>query len=214
MTKIETDNDKALALIVKRNKKIQKKEQVKAFVKNVLGVADKYQAKMVRKFGSKHFKLADDGLAFRGIGGDLVDIHDPAVAAFFRKEFSFLPKTEGAAAETVELDPDLVAQAKAGNQTSRGALFRQIHGDKPRNEEAASYAAMEKILVGEEPIKDTPAAKKKIADDSSNNPWRLKEGTPGKQEAMAAKIEAIGTKACIGLARAAGCQINGKPLNV
>jgi hypothetical protein len=207
---IKTDGDRALALIVKRNKKIEKKKQVIAFAKTALG-CDKFQAKMVRKFGSKHFKLADDGLAFKGEGGNLVDIRDPQVAKFFQKAFSFLPKTEGT--ETaVELDAYLITRAKT-NQTARGELFRKIHGDKPKSEEAASYAAMTKLLAGEE----APVAKKTAANglvEKSKNPFiglRDKSGQidPVKMAKVESFIKAAGSKAAAAVARSAGLRLDG-----
>jgi len=203
---IETDNEKAIKRAAKETMRAEKRKQTIAFARGTLGCG-KQEAKALRKVSKKYLKMDDDGLKFRGPGGKLVALDDPQVKDFFGKTYSFLlPKTAEGEHGTAALSPDLIAQAKAGNVTSKSILFSELHKGKSKAEEGETLAALNKLLAGETP-------KDKNGDrGNDNNPWRLPDTDPKKYELIEAKIKAIGTTACTGLAKAAGSQINGRPL--
>ena len=130
MTTIETDAEKNIRKAAKAQMKQEKKRQVTAFARDVLG-SDKNQSKAFRKIASRFFKLDDDGLKFKGMGNKLVAVGSDQSVDFFRKEFPFLMKqTAAAAAEHGAPDAALLAAARAGNRTAYSRLARDLfNGD-------------------------------------------------------------------------------------
>jgi hypothetical protein len=125
--------------------------------------------------------------------------------------------------KALDIPEATLTAARAGNLTQKSRMFALVHGDKPKSAEAASLATVEALIAGttlteptlDNQMDDRTRRAARAADtetDHTNNPWRLKEGHPQKAALIEAKIKAIGTRACIGLAKAASSQINGKPL--
>ena len=82
-------NEEILKQAAKEQKRQEKKKQVIAFATGTLGLSGK-KAKALRKLGSDYFKLADDGLRFRGAGDRLVAIDSKECTEFFKKKFDYL----------------------------------------------------------------------------------------------------------------------------
>lgn len=165
----------------------------------------------VLKFQDKAVMRSDDGAPVKNF------------CKVNRLDFLLPPETLDPV-KALAIPPDVLAGARANNLTQKSRMFQIVHGDKPKSAEAESLATVEALIAGEalkEPLDNLPpdddrtrraARAADTETDRTNNPWRLKEGHPQKARLIEEKIKAIGTKACIGLAKAASSQINGKPL--
>jgi hypothetical protein len=152
-----------------------------------------------------------DGVAFGFRGSDLQAVDDPAAKAYFHNgPFAalFTKPKDPAEDNPLKIDPVVLSAARAGNMTARSILARDSFNSDPKALDA--YLASGKVN-GADKVDDKVDDKANDR-DANTNPWRLPDTDPKKQELMAAKILAIGTKACTGLAKAANCQINGRPL--
>lgn len=172
---IDTNTQEQLARIEKKTRKAQKREQVLTFAKETLGL-DKRRAKALRKLGSGFFKLADDGLRFRGAGNKLLATDSKECKDFFAKKFDFLLLPPQETGDHPQVNQDLVAKAKLGNVTAKSMLFKEMHGDKPKSAETETLAALDKVLAGDTQQRDDKG--KFVADDTkgkersdASNPW-------------------------------------------
>lgn len=123
----------------------------------------------------------DGTLQFKTASGEYVAADDPQCTGFFEREylgpvFGMSKKSEGDGGAT--LDPDLIAKAKAGNLTAKSQLFTALHAGKPRSEEAATVAALDKLLAGDDSGETKRDDKGKFVanghdrDDGKSNPFK------------------------------------------
>jgi hypothetical protein len=124
----------------------------------------------------------------------------PVKAWLEANKYTFLlaPKAEATAQDNIE--PDLIAKARAGNVTARGAIWRELHGDKPRTAEAATTAALEKLLAGEAADEKKPADKIAAKGFNGSNPWRAESWNITKQGEL---VKKLGEEAAAGIAKSA-----------
>jgi hypothetical protein len=206
---VETENEKALRRVARDTMKAEKRKQVLAFAKD-LGCGKK-QAKVFRKVASGYFKLAENGLAFRGMGDKLVSVDSDQSINFFRKKYPFLMKeTAAATADPGAADPADIALAKSGNMTAKGRVLVALNGNE---------AALAAALADNGKRNDTVANGQDKSDTAhKNNPWKDLRGRDGKisaekQQRCEAFIKFAGTKAAISCARSAGVRLDGSPLD-
>ncbi len=205
-------NEEILKQAAKEQKRQEKKKQVIAFATGTLGLSGK-KAKALRKLGSDYFKLADDGLRFRGAGDRLVAIDSKECTEFFKKKFDYLltPVADTATSEPGALDADLIEKART-NVTARGELFKQLHGnniDTPI-QNAVTKQKLDALL--------SKPVEKKLTNGA--NPWAKDSfniTAQGKLTAVLIKAhgEAEGLKRAEAIAAAAGSHIGAtKPAKV
>jgi hypothetical protein len=155
-------------------RKLTEKNKIADFAMQTLGM-DEIRADVFVKACGDRF-LWDGTLKFHGANGD-VPADDPQCTGFFEREYSFLvPAKKSAEGDHgATLDPDLIAKAKGGNLTAKSQLFTALHAGKPRSEEAATVAALDKILAGDNSGETKRDDKGKFiathADDDRDNPF-------------------------------------------
>jgi hypothetical protein len=182
MTSVAEHNAEALRKMTEKNK-------IADFAMQTLGM-DEIRADVFVKACGDRF-VWDGTLRFKGASGE-VPADDPQCTGFFEREYSFLvpaKKSEGDHGAT--LDPDLIAKAKAGNLTAKSQLFTALHKGKSRSEEAATVAALDKILAGDNSGETKRDDKGKFiahdhADDA-NNPFTRAKWNITEQGKIAAR---------------------------
>jgi hypothetical protein len=123
---------------------------------------------------------------------------DNGVREFFEKnklDFLFPPKSDST--KQHDVDPQLLASARAGNQTARTQIYKQL-GDLEATD----------ALIAEKP------AGNKTKDDASTNPWRSANFRTdiAAQKRAAGIIKALGTSVAASMAKSAGKTLTGTPL--
>lgn len=190
---VKDHNDEVVRKLTERNK-------IAEFAMTTLGCDERRADAFVKTCGD--FFVWDGTLHFKGASGN-VAADDPSCTGFFQREYDFLIPAKAAGVEHGELDADLIEQAKAGNQTARGKLWRELHGDRPRTAEAETTAALDKLLKGE-----TPAAKKATdkpgPTHTGSNPWSADAWNITAQGKL---VKAIGEVKAAQIAKAAGSHI-------
>jgi hypothetical protein len=123
---------------------------------------------------------------------------DNGVREFFEKnKLDFLLPPKSDSTKQHDVDPDLLASARAGNQTARQSIYKQL-GD----------IAATDALIAEKPTK--------VADDASTNPWRSANFRTdlAAQKRAAGIIKSLGTSVAASMAKSAGKTLTGTPLKV
>ena len=171
-----------------------------------LGSTEEQAATAAKAFAEK---FTYDGAVLSFQGKPVIDARDDVIAHFKENKLDFLlppPKTE---AEQHNVDPALLAEARAGSFTAKGKLFRALHGNKPRSAVAATEAELNALLAGKaaaESAATDDASKKKNSDATKHksNPfhksnWNL--------TAQARLLRAVGPAKCAAIADAVGAKI-------
>lgn len=150
--------------------KLTQNNRICAYAMKQLGCDERRAAALAKVAGDFLTWNATTGLRFKSTQGE-IDADDPVAIGFLSREFDFIVPGKTAESEQAALSADDIALAKAGNITAKSRLFTALHADKPRTEEPATLAALDKLLAGEAPEKK-PAEKKIAAGgDSGSNPW-------------------------------------------
>jgi hypothetical protein len=167
-----------------------------------LGSTEEQAATAAKAFAEK---FTYDGAVLSFQGKPVIDARDDVIAHFKANKLDFLlppPKTE---AEQHNVDPALLAEARAGSFTAKGKLFRALHGNKPRSAVAATEAELNALITGKAATADD-ATKKKTdkPNDHKTNPfhksnWNL--------TAQARLLRAVGPEKCAAIANAVGSKI-------
>lgn len=206
--KVKTDADKAIRRAAKEQKKAEKKKQITAFARDVLG-CEKKQSKVLRKVAGKFLTMADDGLRFKGMAGKLVAVDDPQCQQFFKQQYPFLLPPQEKALGAGALDPADIALARSGNLTAKGRCLLALNGD----EQALKAALANKGNVTDSRDKSKALDKSK----STTNPFiglRDKNGkiVPEQMQKVESLIRAVGTAKSAAIAKSAGLRLDGSPI--
>jgi hypothetical protein len=139
-----------------------------------------------------------DGAVLTFQGKPVADPDNGVRDWFTANKLDFLLPPKGANADKPDVDPDLLASARAGNKTARVQIYKQL-GDL-----AATDA-----LIAKKPT-DGDEAK----DDASKNPWRSPNFRTdiAAQKRAAGIIKSLGTGVAASLAKSAGKTLTGTPL--
>jgi hypothetical protein len=142
-----------------------------------------------------------------------------------RLDFLLPPKAPDPV-KALDIPEAILTAAKAGNQTAKVEIFKRVHGDKPRTQEAESLAKVEALIAGEAltqptldnelpPVDDRTRRAARAADIShAANPWAAGPSfnvtAQGKLTAVLIKAhgEAEGLRRAEAIANAAGTSIN------
>jgi hypothetical protein len=153
-----TVSDETLHRLTENNK-------ICAYAMKQLGCDERRAAALAKVAGDFLTWNATTGLRFKSTQGE-IDADDPVAIGFLSREFDFIVPGKAVEGEQAALSANDIALAKGGNITAKSRLFTALHADKPRTEEPATLAALDKLLAGE-------ASEKKIAagGDSGSNPW-------------------------------------------
>jgi hypothetical protein len=153
------------------------------------------QSSTIAKAFSERFEFDGAVLSFKG--QPVTQAKDAVVQHFKENGLDFLLPKAGET-ETPDVDPDVLASAKAGNMTSYSRIARE-HGKETADK-----------LIAQKPAGD------KGDDDASKNPWKAKDFRTNKdaQQKAAGIISRLGTATAANLARAAGVTLDGRPLKV
>jgi hypothetical protein len=152
------------------------------------------QASTMAKAYSERFVYDGATLSFNG--KPVTAARDDVIAHFKEHKLNFLLPKAGDT-EQPDVDPDLLASARAGNKTARAQIYKQT-GDLAKTD----------ALIAQKPAAD------KGDDDASKNPWRAKNFRSDKDAQARASgiIRRLGTATAANLARAAGVTLDGRPL--
>ncbi|MGC1327618.1 MAG: hypothetical protein WA850_18030 [Xanthobacteraceae bacterium] len=157
---------------------------------------DDAQASTISKAYSERFEFDGAVLSFKG--QPVTQARDAVLAHFRENKLDFLLPKAGET-ETPDIDPHLLESARAGNQTSRQAIYKKL-GDI-----AATDALIAKKPVGKDDNADH---------DASTNPWAAKDFRSNKdaQQKAAGIIARLGTRVAANLAKAAGKTLDGRQM--
>lgn len=160
------------------------------------------QASTVAKAYSERFTY--DGAALNFQGKPVIDARDDVVAHFKSAKLDFLlpPEKE---LKRLDVDPALLAKAKAGNMTARSQLFVQVGRDQSKLDDL--LAAKSDDIT--DPVKDTEAKKNKTA--HASNPFHKSNWNLTKQSAL---LRAVGPAKCAAIAAAVGVTIGATKPNM
>jgi hypothetical protein len=141
-------------------------------------------------------KFTYDGVALSFNGKPVIQARDDVIAHFKANKLDFLLPAPNAD-NMPNVDPDLLASARAGNQTARTNIYKQL-GD----------VAATDALIAAKPGDD------KSKENASTNPWRSPNFRTDKaaQAKAAGIIKSLGTKAAASMAKSAGKDLSGAPL--
>jgi hypothetical protein len=152
--------------------------------------------------------LADKG--FEWTGSVLMFNGKPAKAEAVREHFAqsgyafLLPPDNAAPVQKIEVDPVILASAKAGNKTAEGQLFLQVGKDRAKL--AALLASADDDAGTDETKTPTDDASNKTpkAKDHKNNPFHKSNWSLAAQGKL---IRAIGPEKAAAIAAAVGVTI-------
>jgi hypothetical protein len=140
-----------------------------------------------------------DGAVLTFQGKPVADPDNGVREWFTSNKLDFLLPPKGANADKPDVDPQLLASAREGNQTARSRIYKQL-GD----------IAATDALIAEKPATDDKQ------EDASKNPWRSANFRTdiAAQKRAAGIIKALGTGVAASMARSAGKTLTGTPLKV
>lgn len=173
---------------------IERNQLVEKFAESIGCSAE--QASTIAKAFSERFEFDGAVLSFKG--QPITQARDAVIAHFRENKLDFLLPKAGEA-ETPDINPDLLASARAGNMTSYSRIARE-HGKVTADKLLAA-----KQLTGKDDNADQ---------DTSKNPWRSKDFRTDReaQQRAAGIIKRLGTVAAANMARAAGKTLDGSAL--
>jgi hypothetical protein len=166
--------------------------------------ADEQQAHVGSIALAEKFTWTGAVLNFNATGKIATD--DPACKEYVAKDYAFLLPAEAPDAGKPKVDPVLLALARAGNQTARTKIYKQL-GDL-----AATDALIADKPAAESAATDDDASKKKNgATDHRNNPFHKSNWNISKQGAL---LRAVGPTKSAQIADSVGSKIGATQPNL
>lgn len=191
-------------------RKIAERGKVADFAVRVLKL-EPMQADTFVKACADRFVWDGVSLQFKGANGN-VPADDEQSIGFFAREYSFLMPAKQVGSEGhADIDPALLASARAGNVTDKGRVLRILNGD---------MKALDAVLADKGNGHDGSAANRGTgngADANSSNPFtRLRDYNgkivPAVEKQIEGMIRSMGTKKVAAIAAAVNKTITGLPL--
>lgn len=205
MTTLKDQQDEVLRKITEKNK-------VADFAVKVLKL-EPMQAEVFSKACADRFVWDGVSLLFKGANGN-VAADDEQCTGFFQREYGFLfPPKQAGSENHAEIDPALLASARAGNMTARARIVRDsLNGDVKR---------LDAVLADEGNGDDDAAANgggiSGALNGHGSNPFtKLRDHTgkivPAVEKQIQGMIRSMGTKKVAAIAAAVNKTITGLPL--
>jgi hypothetical protein len=156
-------------------RKLTEKNKIADFAMSVLKMDETRTEVFIKACGD--YFVWDGTLRFKGASGE-VPADDERCTGFFRREYSFLiPAKPAGEDQQADIPAELVERART-NITARGQVYSKLY--KGKGSEAATQAALDKLLKGEASKGDGDGERKRDAsgkfvpegrEADASNPW-------------------------------------------